>query len=178
MSKLTVLLMAGVACVAVFGDVPGSITTKSAETHKGNIRWSTRDKAYVVTKGNIELQVPEADVDVLDIDKPAAFDAAVDQVQKGQGAAAIPALQKIAKEYQHLQWDKVAGRYLAEAYIAAGKSEDALKMCERHGWGWALWNLDGTFGILDTPRTDCVFEDFNGHRLDRAALDLLMRYAG
>ena len=130
MSKLTVLLMAGVACAAVFGDVPGSITTKSAETHKGNIRWSTRDKAYVVTKGNIELQVPEADVDVLDIDKPAAFDAAVDQVQKGQGAAAIPALQKITKEYQHLQWDKIAGRYLAEAYIAAGKAEDALKMCQ------------------------------------------------
>ena len=43
MRKLTVLLMAGVACAAVLGDVPGSVTTKSAETHKGNIRWSTRD---------------------------------------------------------------------------------------------------------------------------------------
>ena len=53
MRKLTVLLVAGMACAAVFGDVPGSITTTSAETHKGNIRWSTRDKAYVVTKGNI-----------------------------------------------------------------------------------------------------------------------------
>ena len=130
MKKLTVLLVAGVACAAAFGDVPGTIKTTTGETQKGNIRWSTREKAYVVTKGNIELQVPEADVDILDIDKPAAFDTAVDQVQKGQGAAAIPALQKIAKEYQHLQWDKVAGRYLAEAYIAAGKSEDALKMCQ------------------------------------------------
>ena len=55
--------------------------------------------------------------------------------------------------------------------------EDVLKMCERHGWGWALWNLDGTFGILDTPRTDCEFEDFHGHQLDRKALELLMRYA-
>ena len=130
MRKLTVLLMAGVACAAVLGDVPGSVTTKSAETHKGNIRWSTRDKAYVVTKGNVELQVKESDVVVLDIDKPAGFDAAADQVQKGQGAAAIPALQKITKEYQHLQWDKIAGRYLAEAYIAAGKAEDALKTCQ------------------------------------------------
>ena len=33
-----------------------------------------------------------------------------------------------------------------------------------------------TFGILDTPSTDCVFEDFNGHRLDRKALDLLRKY--
>ena len=54
--------------------------------------------------------------------------------------------------------------------------EDVLKMCRRHGWGWALWNLDGTFGILDTPRTDCEFEDFRGHRLDRKALDLLRKY--
>ena len=130
MRKLTVLLMAGVTCAAVFGDVPGSVKATSGETHTGNVRWSTRDKAYVVTKGNVELQVKEADVDVLDIDKPAGFDAAADQVQKGQGAAAIPALQKITKEYQHLQWDKIAGRYLAEAYIAAGKAEDALKTCQ------------------------------------------------
>ena len=54
--------------------------------------------------------------------------------------------------------------------------EDVLKLCKRHNWGWALWNLDGTFGILDTPRTDCDFEDFQGHRLDRAALDVLLKY--
>ena len=87
MKKLTVLLVAGVACAAAFGDVPGTIKTTTGETQKGNIRWSTRDKAYVVTKGNIELQVKESDVDVLDIDKPASFDAAVEQVQKGQGAS-------------------------------------------------------------------------------------------
>ena len=130
MRKLTVLLMAGVAYVAVFGDVPGSVKATSGETHTGNVRWSTREKAYVVTKGNVELQVKETDVDALDINKPAGFDAAVDQVQKGQAAAAIPTLLKITKEYQHLQWDKVAGRYLAEAYIAAGKAEDALKACQ------------------------------------------------
>ena len=83
MKKLTVLLVAGVACAAAFGDVPGTIKTTTGETQKGNIRWSTREKAYVVTKGNIELQVKESDVDVLDIDKPASFDAAVEQVQKG-----------------------------------------------------------------------------------------------
>ena len=43
-------------------------------------------------------------------------------------------------------------------------------------WGWALWNIDGPFGIMDTPRTDCEFEDFHGHKLDRRALDLLRRY--
>ncbi len=130
MRKLTVLMVAGVACAMAFGDVPGSITTESGETHKGSVRWSTRDKAYVVTKGSVELQVKETEVAELDIAKPAGYDAAVDQVQKGQGAAAIPALQKITKDYQHLQWDKPAGRYLAEAYISSGKAEEGLKVCQ------------------------------------------------
>ena len=55
--------------------------------------------------------------------------------------------------------------------------EDALTMCESHGWGWALWNIDGKFGIMDTQRTDCEFEDFHGHKLDRKALDLLVKFA-
>jgi len=54
--------------------------------------------------------------------------------------------------------------------------EDMLTLCDRHNWGWALWNLNGGFGILDTPRTDCAFEDFHGHKLDRAALDILRRH--
>ena len=40
MKKLTVLLVAGVACAAAFGDVPGTIKTTTGETQKGNIRWS------------------------------------------------------------------------------------------------------------------------------------------
>ena len=53
-----------------------------------------------------------------------------DKVAKGQGAAAIPVLQKIVKDYAHLQWDKTAGRYLAEAYVAAEKPAEALKVCQ------------------------------------------------
>ena len=45
------------------------------------------------------------------------------------------------------------------------------------GWGWALWNIDGKFGIMDTQRTDCAVEDFHGHKLDRQALDLLVKFA-
>ncbi|MBO7166231.1 MAG: cellulase family glycosylhydrolase [Kiritimatiellae bacterium] len=55
--------------------------------------------------------------------------------------------------------------------------EDSLKMCDKHGWGWALWNVDGKFGIMDNGRSDCEMEDFNGHKLDRKALNLLIKYA-
>ena len=81
-------------------------------------------------QGNIEVQVKATDVAEMNIVKPATYDAAVAQVAKGQAAAAIPALQKIVSEYAHLQWDKAAGRYLAEAYVAAEKPAEALKTCE------------------------------------------------
>ena len=125
----TILALCAVAALAASGAVTGSLTLENGEVQKGTIRWSAREKAYVMTKGKIEQQFKATDVAEIDIDKPAAFDAAVAQVAKGQGAAAIPALQKIVKEYSHLQWDKAAGRYLAEAYVAAEKPADALKVC-------------------------------------------------
>jgi hypothetical protein len=36
--------------------------------------------------------------------------------------------------------------------------------------------LRGTFGILDSERSDVVYEDWHGHKLDRALLELLQRY--
>ena len=54
--------------------------------------------------------------------------------------------------------------------------EDVLKICKERNLGWAMWNLDGKFGLMDNGRTDCVFEDFEGHKLDRQALDLLIKY--
>ena len=50
---------------------------------------------------------------------------------------------------------------------------DCLANWRRAGWGWALWNLRGAFGPLDSGRADAITEDFQGHRLDRAMLEVL-----
>jgi endoglucanase len=42
------------------------------------------------------------------------------------------------------------------------------------GIGWALWNFRGSFGILDSGRSDAPYENFQGHQLDRRMLDLLL----
>ena len=54
--------------------------------------------------------------------------------------------------------------------------EDCLKNWHDAGWGWALWNFRGSFGILDSGRADVNYENFHGHKLDRAMLSLLLRY--
>lgn len=54
--------------------------------------------------------------------------------------------------------------------------EDNLKNWKEAGWGWAMWNFRGSFGVLDSGRNDVEYEDFHGHQLDRKMLDLLLQY--
>lgn len=51
---------------------------------------------------------------------------------------------------------------------------DCLANWKDAGWGWAMWNFRGSFGILDSGRADVAYEDFQGHKLDRKMLDLLL----
>jgi endoglucanase len=54
--------------------------------------------------------------------------------------------------------------------------KDFLELWQEAGWGWALWNFRGSFGILDSGRQDVAYESFEGHQLDRRLLELLRSY--
>ncbi len=51
--------------------------------------------------------------------------------------------------------------------------KDQLALWNEVGWGWALWNLRGSFGVLDSERADVQYESYRGHQLDRTMLELL-----
>lgn len=53
---------------------------------------------------------------------------------------------------------------------------DVLEILTALGIGYALWNLRGSFGILDSERPDVAYTDWHGHRLDAQLLDLLRRH--
>ena len=53
---------------------------------------------------------------------------------------------------------------------------DLLELWNEAGWGHALWNLKGDFGILNSNRADVKYEDFKGHKLDRKMLELLKEF--
>ena len=57
--------------------------------------------------------------------------------------------------------------------IALNWMSDCLAVWREAGWGNALWNLRGSFGILDSERKDVAYEDHRGHKLDRKMLELL-----
>jgi len=57
--------------------------------------------------------------------------------------------------------------------VALHWMHDVLGFWKDAGWGWAVWNLRGEhgFGPLDMRRADVQYENFHGHRLDRAMLE-------
>jgi endoglucanase len=55
---------------------------------------------------------------------------------------------------------------------------DCLDLWMQAGWGWALWNFNGGFGILDSGRADVNYEDWRGHRLNREMSELLQEFKG
>jgi len=57
--------------------------------------------------------------------------------------------------------------------VALAWMRDCLELWKEAGWGWSLWNLRGSFGVLDSRRADAAYEDFRGHKLDREMLKVL-----
>jgi endoglucanase len=58
-------------------------------------------------------------------------------------------------------------------HVALAWMADYLSLWKEAGWGWALWNLRGSFGVMDSERADVAYEDYGGHKLDRRMLELL-----
>ena len=53
---------------------------------------------------------------------------------------------------------------------------DVLEILTGAGIGYALWNLRGSFGVLDSGRADVAYEEWHGHQLDRKLLNLLQEF--
>ncbi|WP_434599913.1 glycoside hydrolase family 5 protein [Streptomyces sp. A5-4] len=54
--------------------------------------------------------------------------------------------------------------------------DDTLGLLTDHGIGYALWNLRGPFGVLDSGRADVAYEDWHGHQLDHEMLRILQKH--
>lgn len=53
---------------------------------------------------------------------------------------------------------------------------DVLDILSGYNIGYAMWNLNGPFGILDTGRADVPLENWHGMTLDRKLLELMQKY--
>jgi endoglucanase len=61
--------------------------------------------------------------------------------------------------------------------VALAWMHDILSLWKDAGWGQAMWNLKGDFGVLNSRRADVQYEDYKGHKLDRKMLEVLKENA-
>ncbi|MCC7493912.1 MAG: cellulase family glycosylhydrolase [Fimbriimonadaceae bacterium] len=82
-------------------------------------------------------------------------------------------------------WQQAGGGVIVGEFGAFNKTphdvvlrwmEDCLANWQAAGWGWALWNFRGSFGIFESGRQDVQYEDYEGLKLDRRMLELISRY--
>jgi hypothetical protein len=98
-------------------------------------------------------------------------------------AGAVLLLDRLFKPFEELERTGVgvmvgefgAHRFTPHAVVLAWM-HDCLERWQRTGWGWALWNFRGDFGVLDSSRSDVRYESWEGHLLDREMLELLQRF--
>lgn len=135
--RLPALLAAMLLAGAAGAQINGTIQTTDGRSISGQIRWLASQKKYVVmairpgTQTSIEIQLQAEQVAKIDVPQPRELGPAVQAVRSGvNAAAAIPVLEKIVRDYVMLQWDEPAARALAEAQLAGGNAEAAIKACE------------------------------------------------
>jgi tetratricopeptide (TPR) repeat protein len=128
--SLPLLLLIASLCSGFVVSVNAQVVVymkKGGETKKAtDIKFSATTQEYMLTMDSVEISVPVADVDHVDLPKPKALDEAAKQIEAGKAADAIPALQKIAADYTMLTWDTTARELMIVAYAKAGDSAKAM----------------------------------------------------
>jgi tetratricopeptide (TPR) repeat protein len=138
-----VLRLAGVVglllacCARAAVEAEGTIVNQEDKVFKGLISYKAGSKSYQVriqtaSGSSVQLEVAQNKVKSLTIDRePEGLRVGMQQVRRGEWAAAISNLDLIASEYNMMQYDLPASRGLAFAYLQDGKAAQAIRVCER-----------------------------------------------
>ncbi len=128
MAVLSVLVAGAAMTVAAQDSI---LLTNGRKLAARSIQWREGEKAYrVETPEGAISTIPKAQVQRVDVKKPADWDKATAMMAAKQYAAAIPLLDGIATSYRMLGWDGEARRLLANAYLGMKepkKAADALE---------------------------------------------------
>jgi hypothetical protein len=54
--------------------------------------------------------------------------------------------------------------------------DDVLDILTSNGIGYALWEFNGSFGVINSAREDVKYEEWYGEKLDRGLLSLLQKH--
>ena len=127
MKKRTLLLACLLAGFAVAASAAPYVILKGGRRVEGTRLRAKPDGTLILTTAAGNQEIPAGRYEKAVADKPAELEAALRAAQAQKWDEAIPALEKIAKEYRFLDWDIVAQKHLAEALLKKGDAEGAVR---------------------------------------------------
>lgn len=63
---------------------------------------------------------------------------------------------------------------LTPDHIALCWYSDVLEIYKQFGWGFAMWEFEGAFGIINHGRPGAIYENYHGYKVDRRLLELVL----
>jgi hypothetical protein len=133
------------------------ITIKSGDSEitiiPGNTSWGSLQKTYIITA---EDQITEAD------GSPVLALGSLKETLDLAVSEQIPIMVQEFGVYNQTPHE------VTLAYMS-----DVVNMFKSYQVGYTLWNLTGSFGILDSDRSDCNYTSYRGKQLDQEMTDLL-----
>lgn len=125
---IAVVLLNGVSA-----DAANVVTMKSGTAIPfKEIRYKESSREYVITDAkDIIRQVPKADVEKIDIDKPPAMAKAEQMVASGQANEAVAALNDIISKFNMCVWDTKARQLLVKIYYGKQQYKEATALLKK-----------------------------------------------
>jgi tetratricopeptide (TPR) repeat protein len=130
MNKSLILTLSFAICVAAATRANADKVYMNDRTVKQvrSVVWVGSQNQYLVeTDSGVKIPIDKSKVDHVEVSKPPAWDKAMQLMNSGNLAEAIPALEGIVSGYQMLGWDNKARDYLGAAY---SKKKDFKKVTE------------------------------------------------
>jgi len=133
------------------------ITIKTGNTEidiiPGNTSWGSTQDTYIITN---EGQITEAD------GSPILALGSLNETLELAKSEQIPVMVQEFGVYNQTPHD------VTLAYLS-----DVVLLFNSYQIGFSLWNLSGTFGILDSDRNDCSYTSYRGKQLDMEMANIL-----
>ncbi len=112
----------------------GTVYLANGGSSKGTIVWRNGSKSYVVTDatGRSTSTFKEDEVERVDVTPPKDLERLAKAVVAGSNLpATVKSLEEIVDAYDHLTYDVIGTRWLAQAYLKQGNTAKAVSACEK-----------------------------------------------
>jgi hypothetical protein len=136
-----------------FNKITLRTTTDTLVIIPANTSWATKQSAYKITA--------DGRITYLDGNPAVPLGSLIQKLEKARSENIAVMIQEFGV-YNKTPY-KVTNSYL----------KDIISVFNNNNVGYAMWNLIGTMGIINSERTDCAYEPYRGKSIDRQMTEII-----